>query len=147
MYTIGQVSKMFNISISTLRYYDKEGLFPGIKRISGQRKFSDDELESIRVIETLKNAGMQLKDIRQYMQWCAEGDSTYSKRLNLFETQRQNLEIQIHLLEKSMAMIKFKCWYYDQVIKEGSSENIIKMVSNHLPDEIQRLYDFAHDID
>lgn len=67
MYTIGQVSKMFNIPISTLRYYDKEGLFPGIERISGQRKFSDDELESIRVIETLKNAGMQLKDIRQYM--------------------------------------------------------------------------------
>ncbi len=41
MYTIGQVSEMFDLPISTLRYYDKEGLFPDIKRISGIRKFDE----------------------------------------------------------------------------------------------------------
>ena len=49
MYTIGEVSKMFNIPISTLRYYDKEGLFPNIKRKSGIRQFSNTEIEAIRV--------------------------------------------------------------------------------------------------
>jgi MerR family regulatory protein len=45
MYTIGQVSEMFHLPVSTLRYYDKEGLFPNLKRESGIRKFNDHELE------------------------------------------------------------------------------------------------------
>ena len=44
MYTIGQVSEMFGLPISTLRYYDKQGLFPGMERISGIRKFSEKEI-------------------------------------------------------------------------------------------------------
>ena len=56
MYTIGQVSQMFDIPISTLRYYDKEGLFPDIQRTSGIRRFGEKELEAIRVIECLKKS-------------------------------------------------------------------------------------------
>ena len=44
MYTIGQVSEMFNLPVSTLRYYDKEGLFPFMQRASGIRQFSDTEI-------------------------------------------------------------------------------------------------------
>ena len=44
MYSIGQVSEMFGLPVSTLRYYDKEGLFPDIQRVSGIRKFSESEL-------------------------------------------------------------------------------------------------------
>ena len=43
MYSIGQVSEMFGLPVSTLRYYDKEGLFPDIQRVSGIRKFSESE--------------------------------------------------------------------------------------------------------
>ena len=41
MYSIGEVSEMFDLPVSTLRYYDKEGLFPDMMRVSGVRKFSD----------------------------------------------------------------------------------------------------------
>ena len=44
MYTIGQVSQIFNIPISTLRYYDKEGFFPNLKRSSGIRRFGEQDL-------------------------------------------------------------------------------------------------------
>ena len=54
MYTIGQVSDMFDLPVSTLRYYDKEGLFPGLNRTSGIRQFSENEIEALRVIECLK---------------------------------------------------------------------------------------------
>ena len=47
MYSIGQVSEMFGLPISTLRYYDKQGLFPGIERRSGIRKFGENELEAL----------------------------------------------------------------------------------------------------
>ena len=56
MYTIGQVAEMFGLPISTLRYYDKQGLFPHMERVSGIRKFSDTEIEALRVIECLKKA-------------------------------------------------------------------------------------------
>ena len=63
MYTIGQVSEMFGLPISTLRYYDKQGLFPEMERVSGIRKFNDTELEALRVIECLKKSGLEIKDI------------------------------------------------------------------------------------
>ena len=53
-YNIGQISEMFEIPVSTLRYYDKEGLFPNMERASGIRKFSEREIEQLRLIECLK---------------------------------------------------------------------------------------------
>ena len=43
-YSIGQISEMFDLPISTLRYYDKEGLFPNLQRHAGRRLFSDMEI-------------------------------------------------------------------------------------------------------
>ena len=62
-YTIGQVAKLTGLSISTIRYYDKEGLLNGINRKSGIRSFNDKDLNTIRVIECLKNSGMLIKEI------------------------------------------------------------------------------------
>ena len=76
MYTIGQVAEMFDLPISTLRYYDKQGLFPQLTRESGIRKFSDNEIEALKVIECLKKSGLEIKDIKLFMEWCAEGSST-----------------------------------------------------------------------
>lgn len=50
MYTIGQISEMFGLPISTLQYYDREGLFPGIQRIFEIRKFCENEMEAVRAL-------------------------------------------------------------------------------------------------
>ena len=114
MYTIGQVSEMFGLPISTLRYYDKQGLFPEMERVSGIRKFNDTELEALRVIECLKKSGLEIKDIKQFMDWCVKGASTYSQRKALFEKQRETLEAEIAHMNQVLDMLKFKCWYYGQ---------------------------------
>lgn len=144
MYTIGQVSEMFDLPISTLRYYDKKGLFPEIKRSSGIRMFSEIELEALRVIECLKKSGMELKDIKQFMDWCSEGSNTYELRLTLFLQQKNNVEAEIERMQKTLDMIRFKCWYYEQAIIDGSEDRLKSMLPNHLPKEIQLLYDHAH---
>ena len=55
-YNIGEVSKMFDLPISTLHYYDWEGLFPNLNRSkSGVRKFDDSAVESLRLIECKEN--------------------------------------------------------------------------------------------
>lgn len=144
MYTIGQISEMFQLPISTLRYYDKEGLFPNLQRSSGIRKFSETEIEALRVIECLKKSGLEIKDIKQFMNWCSEGSKTYEKRKELFVRQKKQTELEIRKMEKVLAMLNFKCWYYEQAIKYGSEEKIQAMLPNNLPNDIQDLYDRAH---
>ena len=136
MYTIGQVSKMFNIPISTLRYYDKEGLFPNLIRESGIRKFSDNEIETLRVIECLKKTGMEIKDIKEFMVWCSEGPSTYEKRLDMFFKQKEHVEAEIVRMSRVLDMIKFKCWYYETAIKDGNEERLHNINSDTLPDDM-----------
>ena len=80
LYTIGQVSELFGLPISTLRYYDKEGLFPTMQRESGIRKFGEKELEALRVIECLKKSGLEIKDIKQFIAWCVQGSETDPQR-------------------------------------------------------------------
>lgn len=144
MYTIGQISEMFGIPISTLRYYDKEGLFPDMERQSGIRKFSEREIEALRVIECLKASGLEIKEIKQFMEWTKEGNKTYSQRKQLFETRKAAVEEEISRLQKTLNMLRYKCWYYETALAEGSEDSINAMLPDGLPPEIQKLYDSAH---
>lgn len=144
MYTIGQVSEMTGLPISPLRYYDKEGLFPHMERVSGMRRFGEQELETLHVIECLKASGLEIRDIRQFMQWCTEGASSYPKRRQLLERQKETLEAQMDDLRRSLAMLQFKCWYYEQAMRDGGEEHIHAMLPDKLPPEVQVLYDLAH---
>ena len=143
MYSIGQVSEMFGLPISTLRYYDKQGLFPGMERKSGIRKFGEKELETLRVIECLKKSGLEIKDIKQFMDWCVEGASTYALRKELFVRQKRTVEAEIAHMNKILDMLRFKCWYYEQAIQDGSEERIQSLLPSHLPEDIQKIYDNA----
>lgn len=124
MYTIGQVAKLVHLPISTIRYYDKEYLFPTLERTSGIRKFSEKELEALRMIECLKKSGLKIKEIKLFMEWCAQGSSTYEKRLELFLHQRKVVEEKIEKLEKVLDMIQFKCWYYEQALADGNEDRL-----------------------
>ena len=144
MYTIGQVSEMFGLPISTLRYYDKEGFFPNLERKGNIRHFSENQLEAIRVIECLKRSGLEIKDIKQFFEWVTEGSSSYTKRKELFEHRKAAVKEEIKQLEKTLSMLEFKCWYYDTAIKDGNEDGINAMMPDKLPKEIQKLYDKAH---
>lgn len=144
MYAIGQVSEMFGLPVSTLRYYDKEGLFPEMERVSGIRKFSERELEALRVIECLKRSGLEIKDIKQFMTWCTQGASTYPERKALFEARKRAVEEEMLRLQKTLDMLKFKCWYYETAIRDGNEDGINAMLPDKLPLDVQTWYDHAH---
>ena len=144
MYTIGQISEMFHLPISTLRYYDKQGLFPDMERQSGIRKFTDREVEAIRVIECLKASGLEIREIKQFMEWTTQGSATYALRKQLFETRKKAVEKEIRQLQKTLDMLKYKCWYYETAITDGNEDRINTMLPDRLPPEIQKLYDNGH---
>lgn len=145
MYTIGQVAKQVNMPVSTLRYYDNEGLFPHLVRSSGIRKFGEQEIEALHIIECLKKSGLEIREIKKFMDLCAQGSSTYPQRHELFLKQKLAVEAEMRQLEKTLDMLRFKCWYYEQAMKDGNEDHIREMLPDHLPEEIQKLYDHAHE--
>ena len=79
------------------------------------------------------------------MQWCAQGSSTYEQRHELFLRQRETVEAEMEKLRRVKAMIDFKCWYYETAVADGSEDRIRAMLPDKLPDDIQKLYDLAHE--
>ena len=115
-----------------------------MERVSGIRKFSDSEMEALRVIECLKKSGMEIKDIKQFMDLCVEGPSTYPQRKALVEKQRERLEAERVHMTKVLDMLKSKCWYYEQATRYGSEDQVQSMIPDGLPEDVQRAYENAH---
>lgn len=91
-YTIHEVAELFNLPISTIRYYDKKGLLPFVaKNKAGNREFTRSDLGFIKTICCLKDTGMPIKDIQQYIQFCMQGPDSMSNRHELLEKHRQRV--------------------------------------------------------
>ena len=125
-YSIGQTAKMMNVTTHTLRYYEKEGLLPFVrKNASGLRVFSDNDLGWLAMIECLKETGMPLKGIKQYIDWYIEGDATLQQRLDMFKAQKQKVEEQIALYRKHLDKINYKINMYTEAVKRGSWDKMM----------------------
>ena len=122
-FTIREVSERMNLSISTIRYYDKEGLLPFIERKeSGYRVFAESDITMLQVIECLKNTGMSIKDIKEFSDWVKEGDSSLIKRYEMFQERKKVVAEQMLELQKSLDLINNKCWYYKAAIEAGTED-------------------------
>lgn len=145
MYSIGEISKMFQLPISTLRYYDKEGLFPHLKRVNGVRQFSESEIETLRVIDCLKKSGLEIKDIKEYMSLCSLGNTTLKQRKEIFEKQKEEVLQEMEKLQKVLSMLNYKCWYYDQAIEKNDEAYVQALSFNQFPPQIQQYYKHSHE--
>lgn len=126
-YSIGQVAKKTGLTTHTLRYYEKEGLLPFIHKTgSGLRLFADSDLGWLSMIQCLKETGMSLKGIKQYIDWFREGDSTLPQRLEMFRKQRANVEKQIAKMQEYLQRIDYKTRLYEEAVKLGSFEKARK---------------------
>lgn len=137
-YSIGEVANATGISISTLRYYDREGMFPDMERSNGGiRVFSDTEINTLRVIECLKSSGMSIKSIKEFLIWCKEGDSSLGKRREMFHDRLEEVEKQIAALQKTKNMLKYKCWYYDTAVEAGSEDVVKNLPDYEIPEDVR----------
>lgn len=123
-FLIGDISKMYGVSQDTLRYYDKAGLLPFVKKNqAGRRVFTEDDLGYIEVIDCLKRSGIPVKEIAKFMDWCVEGDKTLPQRYAFMVEQEAVLEKKIHELQAQLDFLRWKKWYY-QIANEAGTEKI-----------------------
>ncbi|MBO7743045.1 MerR family transcriptional regulator [Paenibacillus sp. MWE-103] len=121
-YTISQAAERTGLTAHTLRFYDKQGLLPFVDRTpAGNRDFKESDFEWLGVIACLKNSGMPVKQIRQYIEWGMEGDDTLKQRLAVFKNHRNAVLEKIAELQGYMSKIDQKIWYYKTAIAHGTT--------------------------
>lgn len=92
-FTIGQVSDLKEISTYTLRYYDKQGLLPKVIRDkNGTRHFTEEDLQWLDMIRCLKNTGMNLDQIKSFVDSTYQGQETLDQRLELLKAQVEKIK-------------------------------------------------------
>ena len=139
-YTIGEMGKKIGVAPSTLRYYDKMGLLPFVERSkAGTRVFKDSDYEWLNVIECLKKTGMELKDIKKFVEMAMDGDKTIEPRLELIIKQKNAVSQQISELQETLKTLEFKEWYYSTAKEMGTTEVLKNMPLEELPEEFREV--------
>lgn len=124
-YRISEVEHMLGMPVTTIRYYDREGLLPNVKRgEGGQREFSDADVKLLQVIECLKSTNMPIKDIRRFSHLLSEGDQTLEERRQMFYERREAVRSQIADLQAAAELIDRKCAYYDEAVAAGTEDAV-----------------------
>ncbi len=133
-YSIAEAAKMAGVAPSTLRYYDKEGLLPQVKRLEGgARTFTEQDMEWLHTIGYLKQAGLTIKDIRRYTELAQQGDATIAARRDLIFERREALKAELASMERTLDFITYKCWYYDEAVKRGSERAVKQLADREVP--------------
>lgn len=136
--TVGEMAKRMGIAPSALRYYDREGLLPFVERSSGGiRVFKDEDWRWLSLIDCLKQAGVSVKDIKSFLDWCMEGDSTIDQRMELMQRQRDSVQQQIEQLQNTLAVLDYKCWYYETAQKAGTCKIHESLQEEDIPEQLR----------
>lgn len=113
-YTIGKVAERVGLSTHTLRYYEKEGLLPHVKKnVRGIRSYEEDDIVWIELIKCLKETGMSIGEIQQIVALSLEGEGTIPERKTILEKHKVKLQEQMTALHRSIGNIDKKLEWYD----------------------------------
>ena len=108
-YCIQQVSEKTGLKNHVLRYYEKEGLLPSISRTeNGIRRYKNDDLELLGLICCLKNTGMSIKQIREFVELSEEGDSSLGKRCEKLIEHKKKVEEKIDEMQEHLEKVGHK---------------------------------------
>ncbi|MFJ7978323.1 MerR family transcriptional regulator [Peribacillus sp. NPDC096379] len=125
MYTINEVEKMYDIPSSTLRFYEKEGILPKINRNSnGRRIYKEEELEWLELVMALKDTGMALETIKEYLAMSHEGDETLEQRRSILLEHKQSVERQLAITLKHFEKINRKITLYDVLVLKKEPKDL-----------------------
>lgn len=118
--TIKEVSEILNISQDTLRYYEKVGMIPPVKRtIGGIRNYQEEDIGWIQLATCMRNAGLPVKVMIDYLNLYQQGDSTIQARCELLKEQREKLLEQRKQIEETLEKLNYKIARYEVAVETG----------------------------
>lgn len=130
MYSMKEACKLTNMSYENLKFYCNEGLVPNVKRDSrNYRVFDEHDIKWIQSLTCLKNCGMSIAEMKEYLALCLEGESSISTRQEILEAKRKSLLHSIAKLQEAVAYIDWKQGFYNDVLSGKT-----KYYSNLVPE-------------
>lgn len=117
--TIAEVSRKYDISIDTLRYYERIGLLPPVMRDkSGFRDFTEVDCNWVEFIKCMRNANISIEALTEYVALFQEGESTHEARKTLLEEQLADLDKRIAEMQAGRERLAWKVAHYEDKMKE-----------------------------
>lgn len=116
LYSTREASEASGFSVDTVRYYCKIGLVPRVMRDENNyRVFDEHDIAWLRGLRCLRECGMGIDQMREYMELCLEGEGSIPQRKDILHNQRRVVEDKITSLRDMLAFIDSKLSYYDKV--------------------------------
>jgi len=114
-YTISEVAALSGLSAHTLRWYERIGLMPHVDRShTGQRRFSNRDLDWLELVGKLRLTGMPVADMVRYAEMVRQGEQTFQERQELLEETRRNVLERIAELHDTLAVLDYKIDHYSR---------------------------------
>ena len=118
--TIKEVSEEFGISQDTLRYYERVGLIPPVTRTSsGNRDYQASDLGWVENAVCMRNAGVPIEALIEYVKLYQMGDTTFEARRQLLQEQYDALQEQKEQIEATMKRLAYKVSRYEKAVQTG----------------------------
>lgn len=121
--TIAEVSKKYELSADTLRYYERIGLIPRVNRnASGNRDYTETDCNWVSFIKCMRKAGLSIEALIEYVSLFQQGEGTHEARKALLIEQRQILEDQIAEMQDTLQYLNQKIDRYDDLLVSYEKE-------------------------
>ena len=115
--TIAEVSKKYDISADTLRYYERIGLIKNVPRNkNGIRNYDDESCKRIEFIKCMRSAGVEIEILIEYMNLFESGKETALARRNLLVEQREKLQEKLDNINSTIDRLDYKINIYDEIL-------------------------------
>ena len=127
-YTIDEAAERTGLSKHTLRYYEREGLLPPVgKASSGHRRYSDDDLGSVRFLQLLRATGMPIREMKEFVALTWAGDHTVAERVEVLTAYRTALRERMARDAEHLDALDRKIGYYEDVLatRDATPEDVI----------------------
>ena len=110
--SVGEAARETGVSIDTLRYYEREQLLQVERSSSGHRRYSERDLEWIRVLTCLRETGMPIRRMREFAALVRGDESNLAERVRLLEAHREEVCRQLRVMEGNLEHLEGKLAYY-----------------------------------
>jgi len=124
---IAEVSKKFNMSQDTIRYYERIGLIPPVPRNSGGiREFGEDDCNWIEFIKCMRGSGLSIESLIEYVRLFQEGDSTIEGRKEILVVERDKLMDKIKEMQSTLERLDYKIDKYEKGLMKACEDRLLK---------------------
>ena len=126
--TIAEVSKKYDITPDTLRYYERIGLLSNVPRSeSGIRNYDEKACRRIEFVKCMRSAGVEIEILIEYMDLLSKGKNTVKARKSLLEEQREKLLEKQKNITATLERLNYKINLYDEIVsgkRKDFTENV-----------------------